>query len=122
MKKCILILDDDLEILLICKIILEKLDYQVETRTRCDSIIKYINEVNPVMVLMDIWIPNMGGEKATKILKKNKATRHIPVILFSANSEIEEIYKRTNANGFLKKPFEIETLVKIVEANLLEVT
>ena len=122
MKKCILILDDDLEILLICKIILEKLDYQVETRTRCDSIIKYINEVNPVMVLMDIWIPNMGGEKATKILKKNKATRNIPVILFSANSEIEEIYKRTNANGFLKKPFEIETLVKIVEANLLEVT
>jgi DNA-binding NtrC family response regulator len=122
MKKCILILDDDPEILLICRIILEKLDYQVETRTRCDNIIKDIREEKPVLVLMDIWIPNMGGEKATKMIKKNKDTKHIPVILFSANSEIEEIFKRSNANGFLKKPFEIGALVTMVETNILQVT
>jgi len=118
MKKCILILDDDPEILLICRILLEKLDYRVETRIRCDNIIKDIREEKPVMVLMDIWIPNMGGEKATKMIKKNKDTKHIPVILFSANSEIETIYKRANANGFLKKPFEIGALKKTVENNV----
>ena len=122
MKKCILILDDDPEILLICRILLEKLDYRVETRIRCDNIIKDIREEKPVMVLMDIWIPAMGGEKATKLIKENKATQHIPVILFSANSEIEEIFKRSNANGFLKKPFEIGALVKTVETNILQVT
>src|SRR4029078_4050358 len=122
MKKCILILDDDPEILLICRIILEKLDYQVETRTRCDNIIKDIREEKPVLVLLESWIPTMGGEKATKMIKKNKDTKHIPVILFSANSEIEEIFKRSNANGFLKKPFEIGALVTMVETNILQVT
>ena len=119
MKKCVLILDDDLELLSVCKIILEKQNYQVETRICCDNIIKDIIQINPIIILMDIWIPAMGGEKATKLIKENKATQHIPVILFSANSEIEEIYKRVNANGFLKKPFEIEALLKTVKNNIL---
>ena len=119
MKKCVLILDDDLELLSVCKIILEKQNYQVETRICCDNIIKDITQVRPIIILMDIWIPAIGGEKATKLIKENKATQDIPVILFSANSEIEEIYKRVNANGFLKKPFEIGALLKIVENNIL---
>lgn len=119
MKKCVLILDDDPEILSVCKIILEKQNYLVEARIRCDNIINDINETHPGIILMDIWIPHIGGEKATKLIKKNKATRDIPVILFSANSEIEEISKRANANGFLKKPFEIDRLVSMVRNNSL---
>lgn len=118
MKKCILILDDDLEILSVCKIILEKQNYRVETRTSCNNIIRDITNVQPVIILMDIWIPDMGGEKATKLIKKDKSMKHIPVILFSANSEIEEISNRANANGFLKKPFDINTLVKIVGGHI----
>ena len=106
MKKCILILDDDLEILSVCKIILEKQNYHVETRTSCDNIIKDILKVKPIMVLMDFWIPVIGGENAIKLMKNNKATQLIPVILFSASNKIEEIYERANADGFLKKPFE----------------
>jgi DNA-binding NtrC family response regulator len=120
MKKCVLILDDDPEILSVCKIILEKQNYLVETRIRCDNIIKDINKVNPVIILMDFWIPDMGGENATKLIKKNKATLHIPVILFSANSEINEICKRANADGFLKKPFEINALVDTIKNNTLQ--
>ena len=118
MKKCILILDDDVEILSVCKIILEKQAYHVEVRTHCDNIIKDISELKPIMVLMDFWIPHMGGESATKLMKKNKGTRDIPVILFSASSDIEEVCKRTNANGFLRKPFEIDTLLKIVKRHI----
>src|ERR1700733_9944699 len=102
MKKCVLILDDDPEILSVSKIILEKQNYQVETRLKCDNIIKDINKIHPSIILMDLWIPDMGGEEATKLVKKNTLTRHIPVILFSANSEIEEICKRAKADGFLK--------------------
>jgi DNA-binding NtrC family response regulator len=115
MKKCILILDDDQELLLVCKIILEKHDYSVAVRLHCDNIINDIGEEKPILVLMDIWIPHVGGEHATKLIKKNKDTLHIPVILFSANGAIEEIGKRTNANGYLKKPFEIDALLKIVK-------
>lgn len=91
MEKCILIYDDDVEISTVVKIILEKKKYHVETRVRCDDIIKEITEIKPGLVFMDLWIPRMGGESALKLMKQNEATRHVPVILFSANDLIEEV-------------------------------
>lgn len=119
MKKSILIFDDDPEILSVCKIILEKKSYKIETRTYCDNIIKDISTVKPNLVLMDLWMPGMGGENATKLMKTSNATQNIPVVIFSANGKIEEIYNRLNANGFLIKPFEIKALINIVEKNIL---
>lgn len=115
MKKCVLILDDDPEILFVCKIILEQNNYLVETRLVCDDIIKDIKDIGPDIILMDLWIPIMGGEKAVHLMKNNSDTAHTPVILFSANTEIDMVVKRSNANGFLKKPFDIQTLLAIVE-------
>lgn len=120
MKKCILIFDDEPEILMVCKIILEKNNYEVETRLFCDNIIEDINEVNPDIILMDLWIPVIGGENAINLIKNSSATRHIPVILFSANAEIDIISKRVNANGFLVKPFEVSGLVEAVENAIAE--
>jgi len=115
MKNCILIYDDDADILSVCRIILNQYDYRVETRIHNNDIINDINQLHPDMIFMDLWIPELGGENAITLMKKNKATAHIPVILFSANSEIEEIHKRTRADGFLKKPFEISTLLAILK-------
>ena len=115
MKKCVLILDDDAEILMVCKIILEQKNYVVHTRLFCDDIIKDIKAVNPHVILMDLWIPRIGGESALQLMKGNGATRNIPVILFSANDTIEEICKRSGADGYLKKPFSVKNLVHLVE-------
>jgi DNA-binding NtrC family response regulator len=120
MKKCILIYDDDADILMVCKIILEKNNYAVETRLFCDNIINDISEVQPDIILMDLWIPTIGGENAIKLMKNNSATLHIPVILFSANAQIAEIAERANANGFLLKPFDIDVFVETVKNTLTE--
>ncbi len=117
MKKCILIFDDDVEMLAVSKIILERQNYRVETRVCCDDIIKDIAEVNPDMILMDLRIPKIGGEQATKLTKSEKATKHIPVIIFSANTEIEQVCERANADGFLKKPFHVSELLDIISTN-----
>lgn len=115
MKKCILIYDDDPEISMVCKIILETKGYKVETRLFCDNIIIDISDVNPDVIFMDLWIPKIGGENAINLMKDNSATSHIPIIPFSAHSDIEIIARRANANGFLSKPFEVRTLLEIVE-------
>ncbi len=122
MKKCILIFDDDIEMLTVSKIILEKQNYRVETRVCCDDVIKDIAEVNPGMILMDLRIPKIGGEQATRLVKSEKATKHIPIIIFSANTEIEEVSERANADGFLKKPFEVSDLLNIVGSNTTSVS
>ncbi len=120
MKKCILIFDDDPEILTVSKIILEQRNYQVETRVCCDDIIKDIAIVKPDMILMDLRIPKIGGEQATRLAKSEKATKDIPIIIFSANTEIEQVCERANADGFVKKPFEVKNLLAIVEQNILK--
>ena len=107
MKKTILIFDDDQEILSVCRVILEMHNFHVETRASCDNIIKDTIETEPVLILMDLWIPVIGGENAIHLLKNSGSTQYIPVILFSANADIAEISKRVNADGFIKKPFDI---------------
>ena len=118
MQKCVLIFDDDPEILFVCKIILEQQNYQVATRTRCENIIEDISDAKPDIILMDLWIPEIGGECAVNLMKSNKATQHVPVILFSANAEIADICARAKATGFLRKPFDVDALKKIIADNI----
>ena len=118
MEKCILIYEDNPEILFLCKKILSKSKYRVETLLRCENVIADIDLIKPNLILMDLWIPEIGGEKATAMLKENPATCNIPVLLFSANADIEEICNKINANGYIEKPFDINTLLQTIEKNI----
>lgn len=118
MNKKILLFDDDKDILMVCKIILERKQYQVETRERCDNVIQDLESSQPDLVLMDLWIPEIGGDNAVLKLRANKDYKKLPVIVFSANPDIEEVTQRINANGYLKKPFDIHELVSVIEKHL----
>ncbi len=120
MQKRILIYDDDVEILVVCRIILESQNYFVETFPICENIIADIDRVKPDIVLMDLRIPKIGGEKAITLMHEDSLTKHVPVILFSANEEIEKISVKVKANGFLKKPFDISTFMKTVNQQIVE--
>ncbi len=111
----ILIYDDDPEILFLCKAILNNYNYRVETLSICEDVIADVQELKPNLVLMDLWIPEIGGEKAISLLKDHPETKEIPVIIFSANAEIKEICKKINADGYLEKPFDINHLKEIIE-------
>jgi CheY-like chemotaxis protein len=118
MRKCILIYDDDIEILMVCRAILESTSYHVETLTNCENIIEDIGSIHPDVILMDLWIPKIGGENAIRLMREDESTRHIPVILFSANDEIEKISNRITADGYLRKPFEISAFLETIEKQI----
>ncbi|NDP22643.1 MAG: response regulator [Paludibacter sp.] len=115
MKNKILIYDDDEEILLLCKAILSKYDFEVETLSRCENILNDVEAIQPHLILMDLWIPEIGGEKAIEILKQDESAKQTPVLLFSANADIKEICKKVNADGYIEKPFTINTLIETVK-------
>lgn len=115
MNKCILIFDDDKEISFVCKVILEKENYHVATRGVCDNILNDLATEQPGLIFMDLWIPEMGGESAIYLIKHTEETKHIPVILFSANDEIEKIFSRSGADGYLRKPFGMEEMLSITK-------
>ena len=117
MQKCILIYDDDLEILEVCKAILKD-QYRVETRTNCDDVINEVKAILPDVVLMDLWIPRIGGQNAISLLKQDDVLKSIPVIIFSANDETEIISQRIHSDGYLKKPFDLSEFRRVIKNSI----
>ena len=120
MKRIILIYDDDEEILLLCKAILSKFGFVVETLSKCENILNDIKSIQPHLILMDLWIPEIGGEKAITIAKQNDTTCNVPILLFSANADIEQITKKVNADGYIEKPFAINTLIDTINKHIIK--
>jgi two-component system cell cycle response regulator DivK len=113
-----MICDDDHDILEVTAIILEQKGYRVVTYTDCNDIFDKIDEAKPDLILMDLWIPDMGGANVTMLLKSSDKTRNIPVVIFSANNDIAKVAEEVGADGFLKKPFDIKTLEQVIDSNI----
>ena len=109
MKK-LLIFDDDKSILEVISIIFEENGYKVEISETTHDIIQKVTEFQPDVILMDNWIPNIGGVEATKLLKNHEDFKHIPVIYVTANNDIEMLAQKANADDFVAKPFNLEDL------------
>lgn len=117
-EKRILVYDDNIEILTVCTIFLTKNHYQVKTMARCDQVINDVKTFKPHLILMDLWIPEIGGEKAVVLLKGDAMTRNIPVLLFSANADIKEICHKVNADGYIEKPFNVKEFKETLENHI----
>lgn len=110
MPKRILICDDDSDILSICQFILEEIGLEVHTRNNCNNILSVVEEIRPDVILMDNWIPDTGGIIATRTIKQHPIFKNIPVIYFSANTDIKLLAHDAGADSYLAKPFDINDL------------
>ncbi|QEC77338.1 response regulator [Mucilaginibacter ginsenosidivorax] len=118
-NKKIIIFDDDEDILSICSYILEEQGWEVFTFTDCNNITEKVSRVLPDVILMDNWIPDAGGIIATQTLKKSEELKNIPVIYFSANSDIQILASNAGAQTYLAKPFDLEELEKVISKVLI---
>lgn len=109
-KKKILIFDDDTVILEVVTIIFEEGGYEVEISQTSHDIIQKVSEFQPDVILMDNWIPNIGGVEATKLLKSHEQFNKIPVIYITANSDITALAESAQADDYIAKPFNLDDL------------
>jgi len=114
----ILVLDDEDDILAIVKIILETKSFMVNTISKWRDMPSSIKSFHPNLILLDISLGDADGRTICRELKSAKDTENIPVILFSANYDMEKTIKGTGANGFLEKPFEMSDLVDTINSAL----
>ena len=68
----------------------------------------------PSVILMDNWIPDSGGIVATQTLKSNEDLKNIPVVYFSANSDIQLLADHAGAETYLAKPFDLDELERTI--------
>lgn len=114
LEKKIVIFDDDEDILAICTYILEEDGWQVTTFTDCNDPVEKLDHILPDVILMDNWIPDSGGIKATQALKHSLQLQHIPVVYLSANSDLSLLAKAAGADAYLAKPFDITDLKRVI--------
>ncbi len=97
---------------------LETDGYEVIALNEGTHIKKRIQECSPALVILDVWMPGMDGREITRMLKTNKDTREIPVILISALADLREIAQEVGANDFIAKPFDIEHFLQVVQRHI----
>jgi DNA-binding response OmpR family regulator len=112
MKK-ILIVEDDLDIQDIFRIIFTSKGYEVECNDRGLPISERQRHL-PDLIILDKKLPDISGVEACRILKSKNNTRHIPVILISAAPGIAADARVAGADDFMEKPFNMQMILKKV--------
>ena len=114
----ILVVDDNTDILSVVALILQSNGFEVSTLTNGHEAIKITEQFKPDLVLLDVFLGGMDGREICQTLKESEKTKHIPVIMFSANNNKKEVFDSCNAQDFIGKPFEINELVSKIKYQL----
>lgn len=108
----ILIVEDNASIRRMLAELFEGL-YEVTTAVDGQDALEKVAEVSPHIVLSDVLMPRMSGIELVKQLKGNLDTCHIPVVLLTARTEIEQNLEglKIGADDYITKPFDSRLLV-----------
>lgn len=124
-EKYILVVDDDPDLVETVAIILEHKGCEVGMAYDGIEAEESIKERRPDLIILDIMMPRKDGYVLCAELKASEATRDIPVVLLTAVGEAVPSTRYSHADGmsteadeYIPKPVDTETLWKVV-SNLL---
>lgn len=102
----VLLVDDEREFLDLMKLTLNSEGYEADICWNGEGIQSVIEESRPDIILLDIKMDEVDGTDICRQIKQNPLTKHIKIILFSANENLELTKKRCGADGSLPKPYD----------------
>ncbi|RZJ19796.1 MAG: response regulator [Acinetobacter sp.] len=114
-KQTVLVFDDDDDLLNIFTFLFEDMGWEVFTHPTCNDVLEKTRETKPDLILMDNWIPTIGGIAATQLLKADDELKEIPVIYISANNDVKTLSAKAGADAFIAKPFDFNELSELAE-------
>ncbi len=119
-KKCILLVDDELAMIESLQGILEKRDYRVVTAVDGEEAVHKARHEKPDLVVLDINIPKLNGHEVCGFLRSDEKLQHIPVVMITGQDQFENRQKSTDLGSvsYLNKPFKVETLLGVIEGFL----
>jgi CheY-like chemotaxis protein len=99
---------------------LQRRGYEVTTAVDGEIAVRISKDLLPDVILMDMGLPGMNGWDATRLIKSDSVTRHIPVIALTAHvmSLDKEQALAAGCDAFETKPVEIERLLDAIRGLL----
>lgn len=115
MLKRILIADDDPGIVDAVEMLLSFYNYEVSSTYDGNEVADIVTQLNPDLILLDIWMSGVDGRDICRKLKDNAQTCSVPVLMISASKDIASSALEAGANGFVAKPFDMQQLISKIE-------
>ena len=106
MEGKILIVDDDIDTLQLVGTMLEKQGFQIIAASNGEQAIEKAQAETPDLLILDVMMPGMNGYEVTKQLRSMPETAFIPIILFTAKSQVDDkiVGFESGADDYLTKP------------------
>jgi DNA-binding response OmpR family regulator len=114
MKKKILIIEDDNDTLNLLEYIAGDMNFEV-TASYGLLPVADVYALGPDLILLDHWVSNGYGGDLCLELKSDPNTKNIPVVMLSAHTNIDRIAKKSLANSYLEKPFDLDDLQTVIK-------
>jgi CheY-like chemotaxis protein len=119
----ILLVDDEPELRIITRMMLEKAGYEVVEASNGEEGLRILANFKPDLILLDVMMPGMGGWKVCEKIKADEKLKHIPVVMFTVRTSEEDIEhsRECGAEAHINKPFEKQELLATIERLLRKV-
>ena len=113
----ILIADDHEDVRRAMSLLLEDEGYETLEAIDGEETIEKANDASPSLILLDMAMPRMDGIEALKQLKASTETKHIPVIMVTAQNDKDRMVHavRLGLRDFINKPWSNTELLETVD-------
>ena len=123
MSKIILIIDDEEDMQIYLEAILQKAGYETEIAVNGEEALKKLEQLEPDLITLDILMPKKSGLNFFQLLRKNKKSKKIPVIVVSGVTSHSEFFKDEANLGptrYIEKPIVPDSFLHQVKSLLGE--
>jgi two-component system cell cycle response regulator DivK len=114
----VLIIEDNAANMTLATFLLQSAGYSVLSAMDAEAGLTLARNEQPDLILMDIQLPRMDGFQATLLLKRDEATRAIPVIALTAMKGDEERIRAAGFDGYIAKPMLYHEFLATIAAKL----
>ncbi|MDH7493913.1 MAG: response regulator transcription factor [Candidatus Saccharicenans sp.] len=120
MPRTIAILDDEEDILKLVQTHLVKAGFRVETFSRPEAFLKYLEHHRPDLILLDLMLPGTDGLEICRHLKSRPEKSDLPIIMLTARSQEADRVAglEMGADDYVTKPFSLRELEARIKAVL----
>ena len=120
MRKKILVVEDDVELVELLSYQLKKAGFAIGTAMDGIEALKKARSVTPDLILLDLMLPELDGFAVCEILRRDAATASIPIIMVTAlSTHLARLAGlEAGANAYVTKPFEFKGLLNQIKALL----
>ncbi|HEX6171019.1 MAG TPA: response regulator [Chitinophagaceae bacterium] len=111
-KALILVLDDDPDICIMIKMVLDYYGYDAMDAENEETATRIISSNHVDLLIMDMLLSGVDGTDICRRLKLDKQTSSIPILMFSAHPTAKETCLAAGADDFISKPFEMNDMME----------